>query len=695
MPEKTIALSSCSVYPKFLAEDAKRVRRETLGDNKTSSVAEENFDHYRYEELSPEKQKDLLNPAFLLQQSRASIEQHVEKRFSLLFTQAVVCYKTKHEFKEGHTCHQGLNATTLQAKTEYEVEFQAAHSGTLPNLHASSKGGAEVVYLYRSGFYDESQATIDVIKAVNDADRAIDEKYNTSLLRTKTVKLLNKASTGELTPQEVAQQFIHDFIDEVNTALKREKSEQVRAVLRLYRQKAHTLIDYIQQPEAFDRWLNLDMEDPLLAELTGRLDQAEKEGESDREALMLLISKKISDLSAEILQERHQVRNESVPFHFTDLYHIEVLKQFKYEDLAVVEEALGVELDTLSQKEREKIGAASKELQHNAEKIDHLAQSLLPLIAKAQGEEVPEMELEGASEGKKNALRPHIYKLRYRIILRDQQVQSTIKSKYESVLNALKKQTKGHHLELFFQDYFLQQLNEEKQLQACRLFNISRHEVRQHVREIKVNEKIFSTLDLWAREISQVAHTLKLARTEAEKKQAQLGLANLYDLLSSASGANAAQMKALVQRRLFDSCETPKQIRKFEQLIGIKVAELDQKIETYLAKKSLTEAQKTIERNRTSIEKVATVFCKHTAALAESTARYQRELLVALRKSHGMNGKAFSSRFKQINPTATMNPTKLSHLERGNVAFTPQLLEQIATLFGVSTQLFYPDNFAC
>ena len=89
----------------------------------------------------------------------------------------MVCYRTGYRFREGHTIHQGLGAHHISLGNKGILKFEAAHSPTIPCLYAySAETKEESVFLYRSGIYDESNATIDLLKTVNDADSAIDWK---------------------------------------------------------------------------------------------------------------------------------------------------------------------------------------------------------------------------------------------------------------------------------------------------------------------------------------------------------------------------------------------------------------------------------------------------------------------------------------------------------------------------------------
>ncbi|MGE4575338.1 MAG: XRE family transcriptional regulator, partial [Parachlamydia sp.] len=242
------------VDPYFLAKDALKKDRVNLDDEKentTSSLRNFTFSDFN----TPHQKRQLADRQFRVERSIFILEQHIEKKVMSIFFQAIVCFLTKNVFREGHTIHQGYTAKSLHG-----VKFQAAHSATLPCLFAK-QGDTEIVYLYRSGYYDESNATLDVIKAINDADRSIEEKTKDSLLRQKAIALLNLTSVGKITPEEVVTHFVNHLIEEIDKALtreiqsakgeidvaKRERILEIIDVLHFYRKKAASLIPFVNQ----------------------------------------------------------------------------------------------------------------------------------------------------------------------------------------------------------------------------------------------------------------------------------------------------------------------------------------------------------------------------------------------------------------------------------------------------------------
>ena len=120
---------------------------------------------------------------------------------------------TKHTFRPGYVKHQGFSA---EQPEDDSVELRGAHSATIPCLYTDSTTRAKFVFLYRSGFYDESNATIDILKEVNDADSSIDGHNSGNKLRKATINLLNKAAQGDdNTPEVVTKLLVKALIKQI------------------------------------------------------------------------------------------------------------------------------------------------------------------------------------------------------------------------------------------------------------------------------------------------------------------------------------------------------------------------------------------------------------------------------------------------------------------------------------------------
>jgi hypothetical protein len=79
-----------AVFPTLPASGADGIKRELLEGNKTAALADPHFTEYRKCPLPPQKIPELKDWDSCLERSKPSIEQHVEKRVSQLFIQAVV-----------------------------------------------------------------------------------------------------------------------------------------------------------------------------------------------------------------------------------------------------------------------------------------------------------------------------------------------------------------------------------------------------------------------------------------------------------------------------------------------------------------------------------------------------------------------------------------------------------------------------
>ena len=126
MPGK-VAHKTVEVYPSLMAVDADHLVRVKLEGNKTSSLADPVFTELRNGAWTDRQIQDLKNWDFLFTKSRPWIEQHLDKRVSQLFVQAVLCYQTGYRFREGHTIHQGLGAHKI-THPQGTLAFEAAHS---------------------------------------------------------------------------------------------------------------------------------------------------------------------------------------------------------------------------------------------------------------------------------------------------------------------------------------------------------------------------------------------------------------------------------------------------------------------------------------------------------------------------------------------------------------------------------------
>ncbi len=622
-----------------------------------------------------------------LEETRFTIEQHLEKRVSLLFLQAVLCYRTSYTFEEGKTLHQGFSASN---------PCQAAHSATLPNLYAlSSKTNQKFVYLYRSGAYDENNATIDLIKAVNDADRAIDEKYQCSLLRKKTIALLNQGARGELTPEEISKRFIRILLGQLDESIEKEKNKEVKDVLLLYRDKAELLWSYVDNPECTDRWLNVDMDDPLLSEVSQTIEQIKQEEVVPRDPILALIKKKIDVLPVVIRQKRHQKHNESrTPNYFYELYHLAVLQHFKGRRLAVIEEAMDLKKDKLSKRAKnfQRTGTTNALLQKKSKKIQALVKEIIPLTTYLLGGKIDPDQVEGLSSKKKVCLRPDVYRLRYKMIRADQKAQSHIKTKIEKVLTDVKKE-RAMRLELFFyQALFDRAIDDSMRTMLAKLLNISPFRLKQAITELKVNQRAYTTLETHASQISKISErvTKIAAKPTGEKKEAlKKKIKHISDQLISER--NSASIQLLLYNRLFEGAATKKEKTLLEELLSKTEKQIKNEV---LRKTKVMGAETAVKKYTAKIQEVIDLVITETNCLERKTIRFRHRLMHELRMSHGMSQKLFKATYKKDYPAYPMSDGTMHNLENGIKKITPSIIAQLSEIFSVRTQLFYPSHFA-
>lgn len=681
-----VALNKVQVFPQFNSTVADNLpkSRVKLEGNFTSSLVDPVFGNFRVPALSSPQQTQLNDWSFRLHSSAPLIEQHVEKRFSQLFVQAVLCYQTNYTFREGRTIHQGLGAHTLHGHT-----FQAAHSATVPCIYAlNPQTNQETVFLYRSGFYDESNATLDVLKCVNDADRAIDEKRKDSQLRAKTIGLLNKAAKGLLTPEQVAKQFSIALLSEIDKSIRVERNAEVRDVLWLYRKVAEHFESIINNPEQIDRWLNVDMNDPINEDLSKLCSQIKSNLGALRADILTLIKKKIDALPSVIRNENHERYNETrTPNHFYDLYHHTVLKLFTGPHLAILEEATGIQFLKLHQKTLSfsRIGKTNALIMQNAEKINKVVREVFTLASYLQGIPVDPKFIESVSSEKQVSLRPGVYSLRYQMIQIDQAVQSAVKSKIEEVLNAIKNATTAKtNLETFFYHslFALAKSGTERKAYA-KLLNMSPSAIEQQVRELRVNTQAHAKLESHASLINNLAVNIRKIGLGSKRQIDSL----LKQMQSQKENKN---LDILFYKRLFDQLTDPKDKQVLEQL-----TRSEQQIDQAIQKASkINSADMHIQINQQLIAQIRQVATPLFFELQSRTSTFRRLMMQELRKSHGMSQNHFKSIYKKNYPGYPMSDGTLSNLENGLKPITSTIVQQLSEIFGVNKSLFYPSHFA-
>lgn len=217
---------------------------------------------------------------FIIEQYRENIKTHVERRILFAFQQLIVCYQTKLHFQLSGALAQAVPADAIFLKiNSKEVKFvvrQAAHGSTNPCLIAydyaewqSYQSGQApkpqgFVFLEGTDYYRCANATENLPKWINDADREIDEKTRLSLLREKLLLLINEASQGRLTPEEGIIRFMQDALFEIQAGLTRLQSQnkhvEVQQVLTLYEEYFTEFQEEIENDPSFlESFLNINL----------------------------------------------------------------------------------------------------------------------------------------------------------------------------------------------------------------------------------------------------------------------------------------------------------------------------------------------------------------------------------------------------------------------------------------------------
>lgn len=198
---------------------------------------------------------------------RPMIDQHIERRVANFLNQLVVCYQTKLHFEMSYTADQGDNAKPIKlilGRSSELVKREAAHSSTLPALNAydlnawntyKKNGGVKppsYVYVKGSECYRNNNATMEMPKAINDADGELDE-----FLRPFALDLLNQASNGEISPQKGVKLFVKEAIRISNDTWYTQADAGVQKALEIFWDKLKDVDDSLKDPENFNRLISL------------------------------------------------------------------------------------------------------------------------------------------------------------------------------------------------------------------------------------------------------------------------------------------------------------------------------------------------------------------------------------------------------------------------------------------------------
>ncbi|MBN9378725.1 MAG: hypothetical protein BGO14_07630 [Chlamydiales bacterium 38-26] len=681
-------LPSIEIYPTFKAEDAQQVRNRTMQRiNQSSSERDPVFEEFRENPLDRTMKRDLKNWKKCLKNSKDFIERHLEQRFYQVFIQAVLCWKTHYIFSIGKTLHQGFSARQICDKKDVLCAFHAAHSATIPCLYAQTKEEETNVYLYASGFYDESNQTQEILKEVNEADLEIDERRTDSLLREKTLALLNDVSSEEYSPVEALHKFAESCLEEIEKASARDSiSDKIKDVLEIYHNKTLELIDFMGDPKNLDLLLNVQNKYRLLDKSEAVLENLKQGEYVKQKKILALLARKIRDLPVEILSA-----NRLKPHYmnaFNRLYYYEIFKRFEGVNLRYLEKAVGIKFKAL----KAQVGELSNSekgrnvLEQEKNKIKRLVKQLSTILYALSGEDYKHEDLKGLSLQKWDCLRPILYQSRYRIILEDQKTQSIIKSKLESVYYKILDPEKcgDRYKETFFYYEVFKMFNNETRIHLCKLLNISYTQLNQTVREIRVNQKLHIFLQKYVEEIQSISKSIaKKSKIVRVQKKLQALVEKLKDEGATAMG------EYLVYARLYDAADDDEEEEMIEQIIGWDKQALNKEIKKAFKSRKIDER---FEKFPKTLKNLKDVVCKNIEHLEECLNEFQGHLLRELRLIHGMGKENFRETYeKQF--AKSLDTSKIRSLERGEIAFEEDFVHEISKIFGVSEELFHPGLF--
>lgn len=217
----------------------------------------------------------------LAKEYKGMMREHIERRVLFFFQQLIVCYQTKLHFESVGAQDQASSASSIFVKIKGEQQKltvrNAAHSSTSPCLVAYDnqewqqyKAGLKVkpqgfVFLKGTDYYRTANATMNMPRMINEADREIDEKTSESLLRGKSEAIINKVAQGDLTPDAGLIQFLEDAILAVEDAQERlankDKDPDVQEVLKYYLKYLNKCLGVIESDSTFlGNFLNIKID---------------------------------------------------------------------------------------------------------------------------------------------------------------------------------------------------------------------------------------------------------------------------------------------------------------------------------------------------------------------------------------------------------------------------------------------------
>lgn len=203
---------------------------------------------------------------------------HIERRVAVLFQQIVISYKTFLHFEIGKTQHQAESAKTLTIKDHLGkknvlCKRNAAHSSTLPCIIAYENQAWEshvndgtpkpegFVYVKGGDVYRNANSTLNMPRAVNEADIEIDGEQGKGLARDFAINLLNDSAKGKIEPDIGIRNFLDSVIDITQQkAASTKRGEGVKKALEIFVQAFTDIKTRIENDsEALDQLLGVQV----------------------------------------------------------------------------------------------------------------------------------------------------------------------------------------------------------------------------------------------------------------------------------------------------------------------------------------------------------------------------------------------------------------------------------------------------
>jgi hypothetical protein len=227
---------------------------------------------------------------------------------------------------------------------------QAAHSSGNPCLVAYDNNQWEMyqagtidkpqgfVFLKDTDYYRTVNATMNMPKWINDADREIDEKTADSKLRSKGEAIINRDAQGLVTPDQGMLEYIEEALNEVHAAQKRlaknETHPEVSEVLAYYERYLTKVQRTIEtDPQFLEKFLNLKLGNATQNERSKRVIlQMRYAAIRNCQINQAVLIQKIEKLSQEILTQIKATNNGRQPDNFKAAFKAILLEYSRTEE---------------------------------------------------------------------------------------------------------------------------------------------------------------------------------------------------------------------------------------------------------------------------------------------------------------------------------------------------------------------------